>query len=65
MDTISLIVKKQLNKGLDFIIDKLTNSIQNSFTGEVFDTEIVRLTLKDTKQIKEADWQFNWQKDKG
>lgn len=58
-------MKKQQNKGLDFIIDKLTNSIQNSFTGEVFDTEIVRLTLKDTKQIKEADWQFNWQKDKG
>ena len=56
-------MKKQQNKGLDFIIDKLTNSIQNSFTGEVFDTEIVRLTLKDTKQIKEADWQFNWQKE--
>jgi len=39
-------------KGLDFVIDKLTNSIENSLTHEVFDTEIVRLTEVDAKQIK-------------
>ena len=49
--------------GLDFIIDKLTNSIENSFTGEVFDTEIVRLRSSDAKQIKKADWQFDWLKE--
>ena len=54
-------IKKQ--KGLDFVIDKLTNSIENTSTGEVFDTEIVRLTLKDLNQIRKADWQFDWVKE--
>lgn len=49
--------------GLDFIVDKLTNSIENTLTSEVFDTEIVRLTIIDIKQIKEADWQFKWHKE--
>jgi hypothetical protein len=53
-------VKKQKELGLDFEIDKLTNSIENTQTGEVFDTEIVRLTNKDVKQIKKIDWQFDW-----
>ena len=48
------------NIGLDFIIDKLTNSIENTLTGEVFDTEIGRLISANAKQIKKADWQFNW-----
>jgi hypothetical protein len=53
-------VKKQKELGLDFEIDKLTNSIENTQTGEIFDTEIVRLTHKDVKQIKKIDWQFGW-----
>jgi hypothetical protein len=56
-------VKRQHNKGLDFIIDKLTNSIENTLTGEVFDTEIVRLTSAADKQISKANWQFNWHKE--
>jgi len=56
-------VKKRQNRGLDFIIDKLTNSIENTLTGEVFDTGIVRLTSADAKQIKKAEWQFDWQKE--
>lgn len=48
---------------LDFVIDKLTNSIENTTTGEVFDTVIVRLTTKDVNQIKRADWQFDWVKE--
>jgi hypothetical protein len=31
---------------VDAIIDKLTNSIENAFTGDVFDTEILLLTTK-------------------
>jgi len=42
------------------VIDKLTNSVENTSTGEVFNTEIVRLTLKDLKQIHKAEWQFDW-----
>ena len=53
-------MKKSSLKPLDFIIDKLTNSIENTSTGEVFDTEIVRLTIKDIGQIKKVDWQFDW-----
>ena len=39
-------MKRKKTKGLDFIVDKLTNSIENTSTGEVFDTEIVKLTIK-------------------
>jgi len=45
---------------LDLEIDKLTNSIENTLSGEVFDTEIKRLSKVDLKVIKRADWQFNW-----
>ncbi len=53
-------MKKVKLTELDFLIDKLTNSIENTSTGEVFDTEIVRLTSDDIKQIKKAEWQFDW-----
>jgi hypothetical protein len=48
------------NKGLDFQIDKLTNSIENTITGEVFDTEIVRMAVANKNQIRKTEWQFNW-----
>ncbi|MGB3585805.1 MAG: hypothetical protein WBA23_04660, partial [Tunicatimonas sp.] len=35
-----------------------TNSIQNRLTGEVFDTEVVRLITK--KEIKPTEWVFDW-----
>ena len=56
-------MKKRRNTGLDFIVDKLTNSIENILTGEVFDTEIVRLTRVDTTKIKTSEWQFDWHKE--
>ena len=56
-------MKSKKEKGLDFIIDKLTNSIENTLTGEIFDTEITRLFTKDSKQIKKAEWQFDWHKE--
>jgi len=52
-----------LETGLEFEIDKLTNSIENLATGEVFDTEILRLSELDSKQIKKLEWQFNWSKE--
>ena len=52
-------VNKQKQILVDIEIDKLTNSIENTSTGEVFDTEIVRLTIKDIRQIKKANWQFD------
>jgi len=56
-------MKKSRHKPLDFVIDKLTNSIENTSTGEVFDTEVVRLTVKDISQIKKTGWQFDWAKE--
>ena len=46
---------------VDIEIDKLTNSIENRISGDVFDTEICRLVGKDCKQIIKPDWLFNWQ----
>ncbi len=46
---------------LDFVIDKLTNSIQNTVSGDNFATEVLRLTQSDLKQItKKNGWNFNW-----
>jgi hypothetical protein len=56
-------MSKPKHKPLNFIIDKLTNSIENTSTGEVFDTEIVRMTPKLVKEIKKADWNFDWSKE--
>ena len=56
-------MKKEIQNLIDIEIDKLTNSIENSFTGEVFDTEIIQLTTRDLKHINKADWQFDWHKE--
>jgi hypothetical protein len=56
-------MSKVRHQPLDFIIDKLTNSIENTSTGEVFDTEIVRMTLKNIKEVKKAEWSFDWSKE--
>lgn len=46
---------------LDFLIDKLTNSIENVQTGDTFPTNITLLTVADLKSvIKMNSWQFDW-----
>ena len=46
---------------MDFVVDKLTNSIRNTISGDSFETEVARLTIKDTKQTtKKNGWNFNW-----
>lgn len=55
------IVRKSREIGLDFIVDKLTNSIENVITGDSFVTEISILTIEDLKSIgKKSSWLFNW-----
>ena len=41
-------------------IDKLTNSVENTLSGDSFDTEVVRLSKADLKEIRKEDWLFNW-----
>jgi len=54
-------VENKVNSGLDFIIDKLTNSIENVITGDSFATEIKVLTRNDLKSISKVNgWLFNW-----
>jgi hypothetical protein len=54
-------VKKRQVIHLGFEIDKLTNSIVNTFTGDSFETEITRLTKADLKTVtKKIGWSFNW-----
>ncbi len=46
---------------LDFVIDKLTNSIENTISGDSFMTEVMRLKRTDLKIItKSKGWNFNW-----
>lgn len=52
---------KQNETELDFWVDKLTNSIENTISKEVFDTSVTLVTPKDSKQIKRKDWAFDWQ----
>ena len=54
-------MKKRINTGLDFTIDKLTNSIENVVTGDSFPTDIILINLDDLKNItKKNGWQFDW-----
>ena len=54
-------MKKQRKIGLDFEVDKLTNSIENVVSGDSFATEISIVTLFDLKSItKKNRWQFDW-----
>jgi hypothetical protein len=54
-------VKKTRTKGLDFIVDKLTNSIENTISGDSFATSIRLLTNADLKTVtKKSGWVFNW-----
>jgi len=45
----------------DFIIDRLTNSILNTISGDSFPTDVTILTKSDLKNItKKNGWNFNW-----
>lgn len=54
-------MKKRKDIGLDFEVDKLTNSIENVITGDSFATDITLITNADLKTVtKKSGWQFDW-----
>lgn len=54
-------MKKQQEKGLGFLIDKLTNSVENIITGDTFQTEVSLASTADLKVItKKNKWLFDW-----
>ena len=47
-----------------FIIDRLTNSILNTVSGDSFQTEVIRLGKSDLKHIaKNKGWNFKWKEE--
>ena len=54
-------MKKKKQIGLDFVVDKLTNSIENIFTGDSFPTDITLISSEDLKSTtKKNGWLFDW-----
>ena len=54
-------MKKGQKKGLDFEVDKLTNSLENVISGDSFPTDITLISRSDLKTItKKNDWVFDW-----
>ena len=54
-------MEQRKNIEQDFIIDKLTNSIENTISGDSFRTEITVLTKTDLKTVlKKNGWNFSW-----
>lgn len=54
-------MEKSKKKGLDFDVDKLTNSIQNAVTGDSFPTDVSIFSIEDFKSLKKKnEWQFDW-----
>jgi hypothetical protein len=49
-------MKNQSENYLDFEIDKLTNSIENVISGEVFDTIISIVGKSERNQINKSEW---------
>ena len=45
----------------DIEIDKLTNSIENAFSGDRFETELLPVSKADLKLVKKGKgWKFDW-----
>lgn len=54
-------MKHRVKIALDFEVDRLTNSIQNTISRDSFPTDVSRLIKTDLRQItKKNGWVFNW-----
>lgn len=57
-------MKKSSKYHNDFVVDRLTNSITNSISGDSFPTDVSLLTKNDLKQInKKNGWLFKWKEE--
>lgn len=54
-------MRKSRKIGLDFEVDKLTNSIENIVTGDCFNTDITLISSSDLRIASNKNgWQFDW-----
>ncbi|SFP54470.1 hypothetical protein [Parafilimonas terrae] len=45
----------------NFVIDKITESIEGAANGHSYETEVLSVTSKDLKTVlKKSGWRFNW-----
>lgn len=44
-------------------IDKLTNSIENTISGDSFETEVLPVEDLDIRRLKKSEWLFDWKKE--
>ena len=57
-------MKNSKQSGLDFEVDKLTNSIENVITGDSFPTDITLVSSIDLKNVtKKNGWLFDWKQE--
>ena len=55
---------KQTRYHIEIEIDKLTNSIQNTISGDSFPTDVHPVTKADLKIVsKKSGWLFNWEQE--
>jgi hypothetical protein len=56
-------VKERHSTHLDFEVDKLTNSIENVLTKDVFATDVLPVSKEDLKDVtKKGGWVFDWKR---
>jgi len=61
MTTVVFQYFSSMKKGLDFEVDKLTNSIENVVTGDSFPTDIILASAIDLLHAsKSSGWAFDW-----
>ena len=54
-------MKRRSKNELNFVIDKLTNSIQNTISGDSFETVVHRFLSIDVRKVgRRNGWQFDW-----
>src|SRR5947207_3366993 len=51
---------KRNPRRLDFEVDELTNSIKDTLTGEVFETDVLLLSEENRVPIRKLKWAFDW-----
>jgi hypothetical protein len=57
-------VKERRSIHLDFEVDKITNSIENVLTKDVFATDVLPLSKEDLKNVtKKGGWVFDWKQE--
>jgi hypothetical protein len=58
---VNLLRVKESEYHIGIQIDRLTNSIINTISGDSFETEILAVTKEDLKGVtKKAGWKFDW-----